>query len=123
MLLSLIALAGFSLSAQNIYHDEQVTVDKIEKGTYKINYRDAPNTFLAKSALMGLFSAFLAIIMLLGILFFVRNEFPQLFDIFRLDLLLLVIGIVIVSGLVICVVSTYFVVGKLVSLSNDELYY
>ncbi|MBQ3881377.1 MAG: permease-like cell division protein FtsX [Bacteroidales bacterium] len=79
--------------------------------------------FLAKSALMGLFSAFLAIIMLLGILFFVRNEFPQLFDIFRLDLLLLVIGIVIVSGLVICVVSTYFVVGKLVSLSNDELYY
>ena len=48
--------------------------------------------FLAKSALMGLFSAFLAIIMLLGILFFVRNEFPQLFDIFRLDLLLLVIG-------------------------------
>ncbi|MBQ3881382.1 MAG: MBL fold metallo-hydrolase [Bacteroidales bacterium] len=43
MLLSLIALAGFSLSAQNIYHDEQVTVDKIEKGTYKINYRDAPN--------------------------------------------------------------------------------
>jgi cell division transport system permease protein len=61
--------------------------------------------------------------MLLGILFYIRNQFPQLFDIFRLDLLLLVIGIVVVSGLVICVVSTYFVVGKLVSLSNDELYY
>jgi cell division transport system permease protein len=79
--------------------------------------------FLLRSAIMGLFSAFLAIIMLLGILFYVRNQFPQLFDIFRLDLLLLVIGIVVVSGLVICVVSTYFVVGKLVSLSNDELYY
>jgi len=79
--------------------------------------------FLAKSAIMGLFSAFLAIIMLLGVLFFVRSELPQMFDIFRLDLLLLVIGIVIVSGLVICVVSTYFVVGKMVSLSNDELYY
>ncbi|MBQ9175154.1 MAG: cell division protein FtsX, partial [Bacteroidales bacterium] len=79
--------------------------------------------FLLRSAIMGLFSAFLAIIMLLGILFYIRNQFPQLFDIFRLDLLLLVIGIVVVSGLVICVVSTYFVVGKLVSLSNDELYY
>ena len=79
--------------------------------------------FLAKSAIMGLFSAFLATIMLLGVLFFVRRELPQMFDIFRLDLLLLVIGIVIVSGLVICVVSTYFVVGKMVSLSTDELYY
>jgi len=79
--------------------------------------------FLVRSAIMGLFSAFLAIIMLLGILFVIRNEFPQLFDLFRLDLLLLVVGIVIASGLVICVASTYFVVGKMVSLSNDELYY
>ena len=37
--------------------------------------------------------------------------------------LLVVAGIVMVSGLVICVVSTYFVVGKLVSLKKDELYY
>jgi hypothetical protein len=34
-----------------------------------------------------------------------------------------VMGIVLVSGLVICVVSTYFVVGKLVTLKKDELYY
>ncbi len=79
--------------------------------------------FLARSAVLGLFSAFFAIIMLLGILFFVKKEFAQLFEIFRMDLLLLVMGIVVVSGIVICVCSTYFVVGKLVSLSNDELYY
>jgi len=79
--------------------------------------------FLLRASFLGLFSAVLAIIMLVGILFFVRSEFEQLFEVFRLDLLLLVMGIVIVSGLVICVVSTYFVVGKLVSLSKDELYY
>jgi hypothetical protein len=43
--------------------------------------------------------------------------------VFRLELLLLVAGIVLLSGLIICVVSTYFVVGKLVSLKKDELYY
>jgi len=43
LLLSIIAFCGLNLSAQNIYHDDAVTVDKIEKGTYKINYRDAPN--------------------------------------------------------------------------------
>ena len=79
--------------------------------------------FLVQAAFQGIFSAFLAIIALLGILFFMRSEFEQMFEIFRLDLLLAVMGIVIVSGLVICLLSTWFVVNKLVSLKKDELYY
>jgi len=57
------------------------------------------------------------------VLFIVRSEFSQLFEIFTLDKLLIVMGIVVLSGLIICVISTYFVVNKLVSLSKDELYY
>jgi cell division transport system permease protein len=79
--------------------------------------------FMVQSAFQGLFAAFLAIIVLLGLMFLMRSSFSQLFEIFRMDLLLLVMGIVIGAGLVICVVSTYFVVNKLVSLRKDELYY
>ena len=79
--------------------------------------------FLIQSAFQGIFSAFIAIMALITILFFLRNGFEQLFEIFRLDLLLLVMGIVVASGLVICVTSTYFVVNKLVSLKKAELYY
>ena len=79
--------------------------------------------FLVQSAFQGIFAAMIAIVVLVGALFFVKSEFEQLFEVFRLELLLLVMGIVIVSGLVICVTSTYFVVGKLVSLKKDELYY
>ena len=79
--------------------------------------------FLVQAAFQGLFSAFAAIIALIVVLFFLRNGFEQLFEIFRLDLLLLVMGIVIVSGLAICLISTFFVVNKLVSLKKDELYY
>lgn len=79
--------------------------------------------FLVQSAFQGVFSAFVAIMALIAILFFLRNGFEQLFEIFRLDLLLLVMGIVLASGLVICVTSTYFVVNKLVSLKKAELYY
>ena len=79
--------------------------------------------FLLQSAFQGIFSAFVAIMALIVILFFLRSGFEQLFEIFRLDLLLLVMGIVLVSGLVICVTSTYFVVNKLVSLKKAELYY
>ncbi len=78
--------------------------------------------FLVQSAFQGIFAAFIAIIVLLGIMFLLRNEFAQLFEIFRMELLLVVMGIIIVSGLAICVTSTYFVVNKLVSLRKDELY-
>ena len=79
--------------------------------------------FLVQSAFQGVFAAIIAIIVLVVMLFFVKSGFEQLFEVFRLELLLLVAGIVLVSGLVICVASTYFVVGKLVSLKKDELYY
>lgn len=79
--------------------------------------------FLVQSAFQGVFAAIIAIIVLVVMLFFVKSGFEQLFEVFRLELLLLVAGIVLISGLVICVTSTYFVVGKLVSLKKDELYY
>lgn len=78
--------------------------------------------FLVQAVFQGLFSALLATLMLVGILFFVRSEFAQLFEVFSLDMLLIVIGVEILAGVLICVVSTALVVGRLVSLSKDELY-
>ena len=79
--------------------------------------------FLVQAVFQGVFAAFVAIIALVVMMYFMRSEFQQLFEIFRLDLLLTVIGIVLASGLTICLVSTWFVVNKLVSLKKDELYY
>ena len=63
------------------------------------------------------------LLMLVGLLYVLRSQFSQLFELFRLDLLLVAMGIVVVSGVVICVVSTYFVVGHLIRLDKSELYY
>lgn len=79
--------------------------------------------FLVQAAFQGVFAAFVAIIALTVMMYFMRSGFEQLFEIFRIDLLLTVFGIVLVSGLVICLTSTWFVVNKLVSLKKDELYY
>lgn len=79
--------------------------------------------FLVQAVFQGIFSSFIAILALVGILYLMRNEFAQLFQIFRLDLLLIVMGIVVASGIIICFVSTWIVVGKLVSLKKDDLYY
>lgn len=79
--------------------------------------------FLLRSAFLGIFSAIIAILMLVGLLYFVRSEFVQLFELFKLDMLLTVMGIVVASGLLICLLSTYFVVNKLISMRKDDLYY
>ena len=70
----------------------------------------------------GLLAALLASAMLIGLLYLLRGELSQLFEIFTIDLLLQVIGLVVASGIVLCVVSTYFVVNKLVRMNKDKLY-
>ncbi len=78
--------------------------------------------FVARSALQGLFASLLAILFLVGLLYLLRSEFAQMFQVFTLQSLLKVMGIMVASGIVICTVSTYFVVNRLVGFDRDRLY-
>ena len=78
--------------------------------------------FMARSALQGLFAALLAIGMLVGALFILKDEFAQLFQIFTLDSLLVVMGVMVLSGVLLCMISTFVVVGRLVGYNRDQLY-
>lgn len=84
------------------------------------SYIRAP--FMGRAALQGLFAALLGIIFLVGILYIVRDEFPQLFQIFSIDSLLEVMAVVLVTGVTICMVSTFVMVGRLVGYNRDKLY-
>ena len=78
--------------------------------------------FMGRAAIQGLFAALLAILMLVGGLYILRDEFPQLFQIFSMESLLQVMAVIIVAGVVICGVSTFFMVGRLVGYNRDKLY-
>ena len=78
--------------------------------------------FVWSSALQGLFAAFLSSLMLLGGLALLRREFSQLFEIFSLDTLLVTMGVVVGAGVLICMVSTWLVVNRLVGFNRDQLY-
>ena len=79
--------------------------------------------FLVQSLVQGMLAACIAVGVLGGGLYFISREFEQLFDVFRMEMLVVVAGIVLVSGVVICLISTVLVVNKLLSLHKDELYY
>ncbi len=78
--------------------------------------------FLVSAVYQGLISSALSILALGGMLLFVKKSFSQLFEIFKSDILLLCAVVVVASGVLICVLSTYFVVNRLVSMSKDEIY-
>ena len=120
-LLLIISFALISNTMRLSAYDKRFTIHTMKLVGATKSFIRGP--FILRSAFMGLFAAMLAILMLLGILFFIRAQFVQMFEIFRLDLLLVVIGVVIVAGVLICVLSTRIVVGRLVSLGKDELYY
>ena len=78
--------------------------------------------FMGRAALQGLFAALTAILLLVGGLFVVRDSFPQLFQVFTVDSLLQVMAVMVLSGVFICMVSTFVVVGRLVGYNRDQLY-
>ena len=84
------------------------------------DYIRAP--FMGRAALQGLFAALLAILMLVGGLYILRDEFPQLFQIFGIESLLQVMLVMVLTGVVICMGSTFIMVGRLVGYNRDKLY-
>lgn len=78
--------------------------------------------YLRRAVLQGLVSSLLASGAILLALSFVRRSFPQLYAVFTPGMTAVALGIVVAAGVLICVLSTYFVVGKLISMDKDELY-
>ena len=78
--------------------------------------------FVGRAALQGLLAALFAILLLVGGLYILKDEFQQLFQIFTLDSLLITMGVMLLVGLGVSTFSTFIVVNRLVGYNRDELY-
>ena len=79
--------------------------------------------FVGAAVWQGLASAVLAIVMMALILYFASRSLAPLIALLGRRELLVTAGVVLLGGVLICVVSTYFVVGRLISMPKDKLYY
>ena len=79
--------------------------------------------FLFKGVAQGLYSALITLLLLTGILYWLRNEYPELMELQDLELLLALYGLVILLGIIISWSSTYFAVRKYLRIKGDNLYY
>jgi cell division transport system permease protein len=79
--------------------------------------------FLIRSMIHGIIAGLVAILLLMGILYLVEEEFYLLFTLQDIGLLLYLFGGIIVMGILINFVSTFFSVNKYLGISEDKLYY
>jgi cell division transport system permease protein len=79
--------------------------------------------FLLQSAVNGLIAALVAMLLLLGLLYLIEEEFFMMFT-FESTRLLFLLGIsIIITGVLINIISTIFSVNRYLSISEDKLYY
>ena len=78
--------------------------------------------FIRDAVWQGLVAALIADAGIAGLLFWVKQSFPPLFEIFRMRMVACVFAGIVVVGVLICVVSTFFIVNKFISLNKDQLY-
>lgn len=79
--------------------------------------------FMRDSFVLGLVSSLLTLAVLGGGIWFAQKSFPQLGELFTPAGLAIVAGIVLAVGIGICLITTYFVVGRLTVMDKDKLYY
>jgi len=79
--------------------------------------------FLNRAIIQGLFSGSISAILLAGIVYLVHKDLPELFAILDIKLIVLVLVGIICVGILLCFVSTYFIVNRLVTMTGDDIYY
>ncbi len=78
--------------------------------------------FVMSGIMQGFIGALIANILLAVLLYFSRQEIPDLVEIQDYQMVLTLMGSVIVAGIFIAGISTYFAVNKYLSRNNQELY-
>ncbi len=78
--------------------------------------------FVYKGAYYGLLSAMIAICLLLGTIYVAQNQIEGLVDFVDLNILSLLFAGVILTGILISSISTFFAVNKYLNVNTDALY-
>ncbi len=86
------------------------------------SWRFISRPFLLKSFRNGFISALIAIFMLVGVLFFIKNNMLELANLVDPFLISILFGGIIILGILITCLSTYYIVNKYLRMRLDDLY-
>lgn len=79
--------------------------------------------FLVQGAFQGLVAALLAMILIMGLLYLIEREFFLIFTFESPKMLLLLGAGIVITGILISTISTFFSVNRYLDIPEDKLYY
>ncbi|MDR1680915.1 MAG: permease-like cell division protein FtsX [Prevotellaceae bacterium] len=79
--------------------------------------------FLTRSIWQGIIAGTIAILLIAGMLYALQSEFSELLELVDLTLVGILFIMLLLLGICISWLSTYFSVGRFLRLNNDELYF
>ena len=79
--------------------------------------------FLVKGLLHGLVAAFIAIVLLIGVLYLAGRQMPELTGLQDKNMFFALFGLIVIAGLTLSCISTWLAVRKFLRMKTDHLYY
>ena len=119
-LLFLIALALISNTIRLSVYSKRFIIRTMQLVGATASYIRRP--FLYRSALQGMIGALLANLFLTGLIYFLQEQVEDKIFLNDLTILAILYGIVIVIGILLNWISTYFAVTKYLHIKTDKLY-
>lgn len=120
-LLSFIALALINNNIRLAVYSKRFIINSMKLVGATQGFIRRP--FVIQGIVRGLLGALVANLLLLGIVYLVSSNVPELYRLQDMNITLTLLGIVVLLGVVISGLSTTFAVRKYLRLSADELYY
>lgn len=79
--------------------------------------------FIRHNMITGFISGMIAIILLMGSLYYISSEFMNLREMLDLETMLFVYGIVLASGIILSVLAAFFAVSRYLRMSHRKMYF
>ncbi len=78
--------------------------------------------FVARGVLNGFLSGLIAIILLLGVMYSIKSNLPEFFELQNFNFYGILFGVVVILGILISWVSTSLAVRKFLRMQSGDLY-
>jgi len=120
-LLTLIAVVLINSSIRLSVYSKRFTIKTMQMVGATKGFIRRP--FIWTSIKLGIFGAILAIIALTGMAYYIETQIPEISLLNNINLLIIVFGAVLLLGIVITWLSTFFATRRFLNLRTHELYY
>ncbi len=120
-LLSIIALALINNTIRLSVYSKRFIIRTMQLVGATQRFISKP--FISRSILHGIYSALTAILFLILTIYYFQREIPEVVDLQDVDMFISLFGFVLLLGVIITWISTYFAVRKYLRMKTDNLYY